>query len=52
MKFQRITSSIVDNEPTEHDEDLRETARQDAARPPFRDRPGAIKKSPFVQSDS
>lgn len=51
MKVRRITNSIIDMEPTETDEDLCETARRDAERPPYRDRVGAIKESPFVRSD-
>jgi hypothetical protein len=50
MKFKRITPSIIDQEPTEQAEDLRETARRDAERPLVRgQRPGAIARSPFVQ---
>jgi hypothetical protein len=47
MKVQRMTSSIIDTEPTETEEDLGDLARQDATRPLYRERAGAIKESPY-----
>lgn len=53
MKIQRFTSSIRDLEPVEVEEDPAETIRRDETRPASMGRrPGAVAKSPYVQSDS
>jgi len=51
MKYQRISHSVIDRKPTEHGENLAETARRDAERQRFAVRPGAITQSPFPRSD-